>query len=52
MITDPKDQETIVRLYFEEMYTYDALIKYFKKKYKYAELKTFLITYLRGGKND
>lgn len=46
---DPKEKLKIWNLYFYEMFTYDALIAYFKGKYTYAQLKSIILERLRDG---
>lgn len=47
MIKDPKIQKEIIRLYFDEMYTFNMLLKHFKHQFTYAELKTFITNYIK-----
>lgn len=44
-----KEKEKIWNLYFNEMFTYDALIDYFKGKYTYSRLKSIILERLKDG---
>lgn len=42
MISNEKDKQTILDLYFNKFYSYSQILEYFKGKYCYAEVKTFI----------
>lgn len=44
-----KEKEKIWDLYFNEMFTYDALIAYFNEKYTYSQLKSIILERLKDG---
>ena len=46
MITESIEKE-IIRLYFQEMFSYSQLMAYFKNKYTYAELKKVITKHIR-----
>ena len=46
---DPKEKSKIWNLYFYKMFTYEALIVYFKGKYTYSQLKSIILERLRDG---
>lgn len=43
---DEKTKNEIFRLYFDKMYSYKDLVKHFKSKYTYAELKSLITKYI------
>lgn len=46
MVTESVEKE-IIRLYFEEMYSYSELLAHFKNKYTYAEVKKVITKHIR-----
>ena len=49
-----KDEKLIISLYFEKMYSFEDLDKYFNNKYKYSEIRQVIDNYLYkiGGFNE
>jgi hypothetical protein len=45
-MTDGVKKE-IIYLYFRKMYNYDELIRHFKKKYSYSQIKTVITKYIK-----
>ena len=44
-----KEKEKIWNLYFDKMFTYDALIANFKGKYTYSQLKSIILERFKDG---
>lgn len=49
MVESLPDKEKIVDLYFTEMFTYKKLMRYFRGKYRYAELKQVIKDFIERG---
>lgn len=43
-----KDKQKIIALYFERMYNYEELEKYFNNKYTYREIKAVITEYYKA----
>lgn len=50
MAVQDKHKKEIIHLYFNEMYTFEMLLERFKNIYTYAELKSFIINYIKESK--
>lgn len=45
-----EERQTIWDLYFDKMYNYEKLERYFKGKYDYHQLKSIIMEMLENGK--